>query len=128
MQTYFYRVDEFVKTRGRSEGAEESFSHSLDFKFDTIHESKKQAYDYYTERLQFLQREDQHFLPFVPRTDTNVGLIAVYTLILYFVECFEEDEYCLHGLEGVPESERLESLKIEDEVLSNEDIRLTNAE
>lgn len=126
MQTYFYRVDEFVKTMGRESG-EESFSHSLDFKFDTIHESKRQAYAYYMERLQFLQRENQHFLPFVPVKDSNIGLIAVYSLVLYFVECYEEDEYCLHGLEGVLESEAAESLKIEKEVLSNEGLHFLNS-
>ncbi len=122
MLTYFYRVDEFVKTFGRGDSQEESFSHSLDFHFDTIHESKLQAYNYYNERLEVLSKEEEYFLPYVPTKNTKVGLLAVYSLTLYFVECYNEDEYYLHGLEGVGESEKSESKQIEAEVLDSESI------
>jgi hypothetical protein len=118
MQTYFYRVDEFVKTFGRGEGHEESFTHSLDFQYDTVQESKKQAYSYYEERLEILSKEEDYFLPFTPAKDTKLGLIAVYSLTLYFVECYNDDEYYLHGLEGVPDEEKAESERIEMEVLN----------
>jgi hypothetical protein len=118
MQTYFYRVDEFVKTFGRGEGQEESFTHSLDFQYDTVQESKTQAYSYYEERLEILSKEEDYFLPFTPAKDTKLGLIAVYSLTLYFVECYNDDEYYLHGLEGVPDEEKAESERIEMEVLN----------
>src|SRR5438045_2789362 len=101
MQPYFYRVDEFVRTFGRGESGEESFTHSLDFHFDTFQESRQQAYDYYHERLEFLSKEGEYFQPFVPTKDTQVGTIAVYSLTLYLVECYNEEEYYLYGLEGV---------------------------
>ena len=120
MLAYFYRVDEFVKTFGRGESQEESFSHSLDFRFDTIQESRAQAYDYYYERLEVLTKEETYFLPFTPVKDSSLGNIAVYSLTLYFVECYNEDEYYLHGLEGVDENEMAESKKIEAEILHHE--------
>lgn len=121
MLTYFYRVDEFVKTFGRGEGQEESFTHSLDFLFDTVQESKLQAYAYYEERLGLLVKEAEYFLPFAPVKDTKLGLIAVYSLTLYLVECYNEDEYHLHGLEGVSEAEMIEAKKVEAEVLQEGD-------
>lgn len=120
MVTYFYRVDEFVQTFGRGESREEAFTHSLDFYYETPKESKLQAYDYYQERLEVLAKEEEYFLPFTPVKDTKLGLIAIYSLTLYFVECYNEDEYYLHGLEGVSESEKAESKKIEAEVLGQE--------
>lgn len=116
--TYFYRVDEFVTTSGRPERKEESFSHSLDFHFDSVSESKTQAYDYYYDRLQFLAKESDYFLPFTPSTNASPGLIAAYSLTLYFVECYDEDEYYLHGLEGVDEEEKRQAVEIEAEVFA----------
>jgi hypothetical protein len=118
MATYFYRVDEYVSTFGRSQGQEESFSHSLDFYFDTLQESKQQAYDYYNDRLSFLSKEGAYFLPFAPVKDTSLGDIAIYSLTLYFVECYNEDEYYLHGLEGVSEEEKEEAKEVEWEVFN----------
>ena len=118
MQPYFYRVDEFVRTFGRGESQEESFTHSLDFYFDTVGESRQQAYDYYKERLDFLSKEDEYFLPFEPTKDSSLGAIAVYSLTLYFVECYNEDEYYLYGLEGVNEQEKAEAREVEAEVLN----------
>ena len=93
MLTYFYRVDEFVKTFGRGESREESFVHSLDFQFETIAESRLQAFAYYQERMDILSREKEYFLPFAPLKDTVTGLIAIFSLTLYLVECYNEDEY-----------------------------------
>lgn len=118
MSTYFYRVDEYVSTFGRSKGQDESFTHSLDFNFDSVQESKRQAYDYYNDRLSFLAKEEAYFLPFAPTKDTSLGDIALYSLTLYFVECYNEDEYYLHGLEGVSEEEKAEARKVEWEVLN----------
>jgi hypothetical protein len=120
MVTYFYRVDEFVRTFGRGESREEAFTHSLDFHFDTTRESKLQAYGYYKERLDVLAKEEEYFLPFTPVKDTKLGPVAIYSLTLYFVECYNEEEYYLHGLEGVSETEMAESKKIEEEVLEQE--------
>lgn len=116
--TYFYRVDEFVATSGRGERKEESFSHSLDFHFDSLAESKKQAYEYYTDRLLFLAKESDYFLPFTPATDASPGLIAAYSLTLYFVECYDEEEYYLYGLEGVDDDEKRRAGEIEAEVFA----------
>lgn len=117
MTTYFYRVDEFVTTFGRSQGQDESFSHSLDFHFDSVEESRRQAYDYYNERQEVLAKEEAYFLPFAPEKDTHLGDIALYSLTLYFVECYNEDEYYLHGLEGVSDFEKTEAMHVEQEVL-----------
>ena len=118
MNTFFYRVDEVVKTFGHSESGEETFSHSLDFQFDTMRESRAQAYAYYTERLEVLSKEKEYFLPFAPTKDAAVGLIAIYALYLFFVECYNEEEYILHGLEGVEEEERNKTREIEQDVLT----------
>lgn len=117
MTTYFYRVDEFVTTVGRGQGPDESFSHSLDFHFDSVEESRRQAYDYYNERQQVLAKEKAYFLPFAPEKDMHPGDIALYSLTLYFVECYNEDEYYLHGLEGVGEHEKTEARHVELDVL-----------
>lgn len=119
MTKYFYRVDEAVKTFGRPESQEEAFSHSLDFQFDIIQESRLQAYMYYQKWLDELSKEEEYFLPIAPTKDTKLGLIAIYSLTLYFVECYNEDEYYLHGLEGVNEEERAASLKIEEDVFTH---------
>lgn len=119
MSLYYYRVDEVVKTFGRGDNQEEAFSHSLDFQFDTMQESRRQAYEYYRERLEVLSKEEEYFLPFAPTKDTKLGLIAIYSLTLYFVECYNEDEYYLHGLEGVSEEEKAEALKVEEDVLDH---------
>ncbi len=119
MLTYFYRVDEFVRTFGRGESQEESFTHSLDFQFDTVQESKVQAYDYFRDRLEVLAKEEEYLLPFTPVKDTGLGQIAVYSLTLYFIECYNEDEYYLHGLEGVSENEMAEAREVEAEVLNS---------
>lgn len=116
MATYFYRVDEYVSTFGRSQGQEEFFTHSLDFHFDSVQESKRQAYEYYHDRLAFLAREEAYFLPFASTKDTSPGDIALYSLTLYFVECYNEDEYYLHGLEGVSEEEKADAREVEWEV------------
>jgi hypothetical protein len=118
MLTYFYRVDEFVKTFGRGEGGEEAFVHSLDFQFDTLAESRVQAFSYYAERMETLNGEKAHFLPFAPLKDTAVNLVAVFSLTLYLVECYNEDEYYLHGLEGVPEHEKVRAEEIEAEIFA----------
>jgi hypothetical protein len=119
MKTYYYRVDEYVNVFGRGDGQDQSFSHSLDFTFDTLSESRHQAYDYYHDRLQILSKEEGYFLPFVPIKDTHLGLVAVYSLTLYLVECYNEDEYYLHALEGIPEEESIASRKIEEELLGD---------
>lgn len=116
--TYYYRIDEFVATSGRSEKKEESFSHSLDFHFDSLAESKTQAYQYYYDRLLFLSNESNYFLPFTPATNAHSGLIAGYSLTLYFVECYNEDEYYLHGLEGVAEEEKKRASEVESEAIA----------
>jgi hypothetical protein len=118
MLTYFYRVDEFVKTFGRGESREESYVHSLDFQFETVAESRLQAFAYYQERMDILSREKEYFLPFAPLKDTVTGLIAIFSLTLYLVECYNEDEYYLHGLEGVPENEKAGARKIEAEIFA----------
>jgi hypothetical protein len=118
MTTYFYRVDEFVTNFGKGQGPDESFSHSLDFHFDTVEESRRQAYDYYNERHELLAKEQAYFLPFAPTKDTHLGDIALYSLTLYFVECYNEDEYYLHGLEGVDDYEKTEARNVELEVLN----------
>lgn len=114
---YYYRVDEYVRTHGRNGGQEESFTHSLDFQFDTPQESREQAYAYYTERLEFLSTAGNYFLPFALAKDPALGCIALYSLTLYFVACYNEDEYYLFGLEGVDEEERKKALQAEEECL-----------
>jgi hypothetical protein len=120
MHTYFYRVDEVVRTFGRGESQEEAFVHSLDFQYESALESRTQAYAYYNERMEVLSNEPGYFLPFAPIKDTQARLVAVYSLTLYFVECYNEDEYYLHGLEGVNEEEKMRAREVEAEVLRGE--------
>ena len=118
MQTYFYRVDEIVKTFGKGDSQEEGFSHSLDFQCDSLAESRLQAYEYYQERVDVLSKEEDYFLPFAPVKDSYVGLLATYSLTLYFVACYNEDEYYLYGLEGASEDEAAKAREVEAEVFA----------
>lgn len=115
---FFYRVTEFVTTFEADADKHEPFNTITDFKGDDLIKCRKEAIDFYKERIKgFEDGTAKFFLPIAGRDKFELGKNAGYSLTLSFVEWYDSSKYYEHILVGEEESEIIESVEIETSVL-----------
>ena len=92
---YFYRVYESVNTF--EEG--KRFSDTKDFRIGSVAECRTEAVKYYTERLEgFLSGKVKFHYPFESPDNFKEGKNAAYSLVIYIVEYYDENNFYEYAL------------------------------
>ena len=121
---YFYRVFENLTTFKADKGKNEPFTHTENFKGRDLLECKRKAEKYFYERSNGFQN-NSYFLPFASPNNFEIGKNSVFTLILSFVEHYDEDYEIEHPLIGGEEEDFLEENRmLEAAVLQSKGISI----
>ena len=115
---YFYSEQEFVTTFQMDEGKNEPFSHEERFEGKDLLKCKIEATNYYYERLVGMN-QNPYFLPYASPENFELGKNASFSITLYLVEYYSDDEYFEYPLLGEDEETMAESIEIETEVLKS---------
>jgi hypothetical protein len=115
---YFYKVFEFVTSFEKDKGKTKPFSHSENFKGRNIKQCRELATKYYFERLNGLNN-GKFFLPFETPKKFVLGKNSVFSIILFLVEYYNEDNYLEHPILGEDEETTLEGKEIENTLFNS---------
>lgn len=114
---YFYLVREHVTTFKMDKGKNESFSHEQKFEDKNLMKCKTDSEKYYWERLEGLER-GKYFLEFAKPQNFEFGKNAAFSITLYLVEYYSNDNFIEHPLIGEDFETTNESKEIETAVLA----------
>ncbi len=114
---YFYRVTEYVTTFGKDKDRNQPFTHHQDFKGSDLLKCRKEAANFYHQRLNGL-KSSSYFLPFAAPENFKIGINSAFSIMLYLVEFYSDDNYFEHCLIGEDEQTISQSIEIEKELLS----------
>jgi hypothetical protein len=112
---YFYRVDEFVTTFGKDQNKSQSFDHSEFFKGNDLLKCRIEAIKYYNERSQSIQGKSYH-LPIAGPDGFSFGKNAAFSIVVNFVEYYNNNEYYDHPILGEDPETNIYSLETEARV------------
>lgn len=117
--SFFYRVREHVTTFGKDENNSKPFSHTEDFRGDSLHKSKEEAERYYQKREEGIESSSYH-LPFESKENFVFGEHSAISITLSLVEYYTEEDYIEHPLKGEDLEECEYGLEIEAQLLNEE--------
>jgi hypothetical protein len=107
---FFYRVYESVTTIED----DQSFSNVKDFRKGTLRECKAEAEKYYIERAKGFESGKAKFHhPFASFEDFKQGENAAYSLVLYIVEYYDDNDYQEYALAGEDKETCADSREVE---------------
>ncbi len=110
---YFYRVREYVSTMGKDPGKNEPIELTQDFGGYDLLQCRAEAIQWYNERGRGIEKRGGYFLPFASPQNFVMGKNALFSIDLYFVEYYDDDNYTEYNLLGDSESEIEESRELE---------------
>lgn len=96
---YFYKVFEYVTSFEKDKGKNKPFSHFENFKGKNLKECRKIATKHYFDRLKGLNN-GKFFLPFETPKKFVLGKNSAFSIILFLVEYYNEDNYFEHPILG----------------------------
>ncbi len=113
---YFYLVFESLTTFKADKGNNEPFEVEREFKNKDLPKAKKEAETYYKLRLDGIEEHGTYFLPFAAYKDFNLGENAAYSIVLYLVEYYTDEDCTLLALMGEDEDETSENKELEEAI------------
>ncbi len=116
---YFYLVSEFVTTFGKDAGKQEPFSNDEIFKAKDLKTARIKANSYFDERMEKVDKgEVSYFLPFDSPDEFEFGKNASYSITIYLVEHYSDNEEYLHPVRGEDEESMAEGLETEQSLFN----------
>lgn len=115
---YFYQVSEFVTTFEKDANKTKSFSHKEIFKDNDLLKARKEAMEYYNQRLQGFDNTS-YVLPFASPADYETSKNAAFSISLSLVEFYNDDELYIYPIAGEDDETVLENKESERLVLAD---------